>query len=92
MIEEVENLIAEGIPVFKLNFFGLEYRYITDYLQGQLGYEEMFERLQIAIYQYSKRQMTWFRRMEKSGLKINWLDGNLALNDKLNILFNNMNK
>lgn len=75
MIEEVENLLASGISADKLIFYGLEYKFITEYLTGRLKYEEMTERLRIAIHQFSKRQMTYFRGMERKGLHIDWLDG-----------------
>lgn len=73
MIKEVDDLLAAGIPPERLNFFGLEYRYITFYLTGELALSEMEEKLRYAINNFAKRQMTWFRRMEKQGLKINWL-------------------
>jgi len=74
MIEEAENLLASGITHEKLAFFGLEYKYLSLYLQKKLTFEQMFEQLNIAIHQFSKRQMTWFRRMEKHGVVIHWLD------------------
>lgn len=73
MIEEVEQLVADGITFEKLNFFGLEYRYIGLYLQKELNYNDMFQKLQSAIHQFAKRQMTWFRKMEREGVVINWL-------------------
>ena len=73
MIEEVEQLVAEGITFEKLNFFGLEYRYIGLYLQKELTYNDMFQKLRSAIHQFAKRQMTWFRKMEREGVIINWL-------------------
>lgn len=73
MIEEVERLIAEGVPTDTLIAYGLEYRYVTLYLTGQLDREEMERLLEIAIHQFAKRQMTWFRGMERRGLQINWL-------------------
>ena len=73
MIEEVEQLVAEGISFEKLNFFGLEYRYIGLYLQKKLTYNDMFQKLRGAINQFAKRQMTWFRKMEREGVVINWL-------------------
>ncbi|MCE1189701.1 MAG: tRNA (adenosine(37)-N6)-dimethylallyltransferase MiaA [Ignavibacteria bacterium] len=74
MIEEVAGLIRNGIQYDKLEFLGLEYRYIGRYISGQISYDEMFERLNIAIHQFAKRQMTWFRRMEKNGVKIHWIE------------------
>ncbi|MDP2736182.1 MAG: tRNA (adenosine(37)-N6)-dimethylallyltransferase MiaA [bacterium] len=73
MIGEVENLHAKGLSWKKLEEFGLEYKFIALYLQGGLRYEEMVEKLNIAIYQFAKRQLTWFKRWEKQGAKINWL-------------------
>jgi len=76
MIEEVERLLYNGLSKKRLNYFGLEYKFIRKYLDNEISLDEMFELLNIAIHQFSKRQMSWFRRMEKRGLKINWLDGN----------------
>jgi tRNA dimethylallyltransferase len=75
MIEEVKSLLENGIPAEKLIFYGLEYKFITEYLIGNLPYNEMAKRLEIAIHQFAKRQMTFFRSMERKDLKINWLDG-----------------
>jgi tRNA dimethylallyltransferase len=78
MIEEVEALIKKGVPIEQLIAYGLEYKYICLYLQNQLTYEEMFRLLNIAIHQFAKRQMTWYRRMEKQVYQINWVDGTLS--------------
>lgn len=75
MIEEVESLVKEGITYDKLNFFGLEYRYIGLYLKGEINYNDMQQKLNSAIHNFAKRQMTWYRKMEKEGTIINWLDG-----------------
>lgn len=75
MIEEVKTLLESGISAEKLIFYGLEYKFITEYLVGDLSYDEMAKRLEIAIHQFAKRQMTFFRSMERKGIKINWLDG-----------------
>jgi tRNA dimethylallyltransferase len=75
LIEEVKSLLESGISAEKLIFYGLEYKFITEYLVGVLSYDEMTKRLEIAIHQFAKRQMTFFRSMERKGLKINWLDG-----------------
>jgi tRNA dimethylallyltransferase len=75
LIEEVQNLHDHGVDWEKLNFFGLEYRYVGMYLQGQLEYERMFQILNTKIHQFSKRQETWFRRMEKQGRVIHWIEG-----------------
>ncbi len=73
MIGEVENLHGQGLSWKKLEEFGLEYKFIAMYLQKKLTYNEMVEKLNIAIYQFAKRQLTWFKRWEKQGAKINWL-------------------
>ncbi|MBN2610440.1 MAG: tRNA (adenosine(37)-N6)-dimethylallyltransferase MiaA [Bacteroidales bacterium] len=84
MIEEVEALLNDGINPEDLIYYGLEYKYVTLFLTGRLGYDEMVNKLNIAIHQFSKRQMTWFRKMEREGAVIHWLDGNLDLEPKLN--------
>jgi len=75
MIEEVEALLKVGLTFEQLKFYGLEYRYIALYLENKLVYDEMFRLLNIAIHQFAKRQMTWFRKMERAGFMIHWLDG-----------------
>ena len=72
MIEEVEKLMQNGISSEKLNYFGLEYKFISQYIDGKLNYNDMFQKLNSAIHNFAKRQMTWFRKMEKEGEKINW--------------------
>ena len=74
MIEEVERLMQKGISTEDLKWYGLEYRWITTYLLGEVNKEEMIDRLNIGIRQFAKRQMTWFRRMEKQGYVLNWLE------------------
>lgn len=76
MIEEVKELLTTGVGHDKLKFFGLEYKFISLFLQNQLNYNDMFQKLNSAIYAFAKRQMTWFRKMEKEGIKINWIEGN----------------
>ena len=83
MIEEVQNLIDKGIPVETLLYYGLEYKFITLYLTGKMNYDEMFCRLEVAIHQFAKRQMTWFRGMERRGIKIHWLDGDMPMEEKV---------
>lgn len=73
LIREVEDLLKEGLSPSDLTYYGLEYRYVTAYVMGELSYNEMFDRLEKAIYQFAKRQMTWFRRMERRGVTIHWL-------------------
>lgn len=88
MIEEVEKLMKSGIAVNDLIYYGLEYKFITQYLIGQITKKELFEQLNIAIHQFSKRQMTWFRKMEREGFNINWIDGNLPMEEKVNYALN----
>jgi len=76
MIDEVKNLLNMGIPHKKLSFFGLEYKFISQYLQGELNHNDMYQKLNSAIHSFAKKQMTWFRKMEREGVKINWFDGN----------------
>ena len=83
MVEEVQALLDEGIPAEDLIYYGLEYKFLTEYLTGQLTYDEMFQRLEIAIHQFAKRQMTWFRGMERRGFKIHWIDATLPMEDKI---------
>lgn len=83
LIEEVESLIAKGISIDMLTFYGLEYKFIAAYLTNRIDFETLKERLGVAICQFAKRQMTFFRKMEKDGVQINWLDANdELLNDK----------
>ena len=73
MVDEVKRLLAEGIPADDLIYYGLEYKYLTLYAIGEMSYEEMFRQLEIAIHQFAKRQMTWFRGMERRGIEIHWM-------------------
>ena len=73
MVEEVRRLLDSGIPADDLIYYGLEYKFLTLYLTGELTLEEMTSRLEIAIHQFAKRQMTWFRGMERRGFTIHWL-------------------
>lgn len=84
MVEEVKGLLEAGLSFDDLVYYGLEYRYVAEYIMGKLTYDEMVSRLNIAIRQFAKRQMTWFRGMERRGLSITWIDGELPLEDKLN--------
>ena len=83
MVEEVKRLLDSGIKPEDLIYYGLEYKYLTLYLTGELGYEEMVEKLNVAIHQFAKRQMTWFRKMERDGFHIHWLDAALDLDEKV---------
>ena len=82
MVEEVEELLKKGITHDKLRFFGLEYKYLSMYLAGDLNYNDMSQKLTSAIIKFSKRQMTWFRKMEKEGVKIHWLKNNQQVEAK----------
>ena len=83
MVDEVRRLLDEGISSDRLIRYGLEYKYLTLYVLGEMTYEEMHDLLEIAIHQFAKRQMTWFRGMEKRGIHINWLDTSLPLNQRI---------
>ena len=83
MVDEVKALLDEGIPAEDLIYYGLEYKFVTEYLTGQLTYDEMFARLEIAIHQFAKRQMTWFRGMERRGFEIHWIDATLPMEEKI---------
>lgn len=83
MIDEVKRILDSGVAPEDLIYYGLEYKFVTMYLIGELSYEEMRRQLEIAIHQFAKRQMTWFRGMEKRGLHINWIDYELPMNEKV---------
>jgi len=83
MVEEVQRLISQGISPESLIYYGLEYKYLTQYVIGEIGYDEMFLRLEIAIHQFAKRQMTWFRHMEKNGFFIHWINGEMPMEEKV---------
>jgi tRNA dimethylallyltransferase len=84
MVDEVRHLIDQGVKTDILIYYGLEYKFITLYLTGKMTYDDMVRGLEIAIHQFAKRQMTWFRSMEKRGVKINWLDGKMPKEEKIN--------
>ena len=84
MIEEVKVLLDSGVSLERLNYYGLEYKFIGNYLSGLINYDEMYTKLLQAIQRFAKKQMTWFRRMEKRGVEIHWIDGELNLEEKLN--------
>ena len=92
MIDEVRALLDSGIPADDLIYYGLEYKFVTEYVIGRISYDEMFERLEIAIHQFAKRQMTWFRGMERRGFTIHWIDGALPMEDKLNCILHDVLK
>ena len=91
MVEEVRGLLAEGIHPDNLIYYGLEYKFLTQYAIGELTYEEMFLQLETAIHQFAKRQMTWFRGMERRGFTIHWLDATLPMEEKLEQIINLIN-
>jgi len=86
MVDEVKTLLEEGISPEDLIYYGLEYKFVTEYLMGKTSFDEMFTRLEIAIHQFAKRQMTWFRGMERRGFKINWIDATLPMDEKIEII------
>lgn len=88
MVDEVRNIIAGGVKPDDLIYYGLEYKFLTLYIIGKLSYEEMVSQLEIAIHQFAKRQMTWFRGMERRGCMIHWIDATLPTEDKIEITEN----
>ncbi len=92
MVQEVEKLLADGLQPDELTYYGLEYKYLTQYVTGQLTYDEMFNGLNTAIHQFAKRQMTWFRKMEREGFEIRWLDGNIPTNEKTDKIISWLNQ
>lgn len=84
MVDEVRAILATGVKPEDLIYYGLEYKFLTLYIIGQLTYDEMISQLEIAIHQFAKRQMTWFRGMERRGLHIHWLDATLSTDEKIN--------
>lgn len=92
MIEEVQALLDKGVPAERLLRYGLEYRYVTLFLQKQITYDQMVEQLNIAIRQFAKRQMTWFRRMERKGVDIKWIDCNLEFEEKMDFIIRTYNE
>ena len=83
MVDEVRRLIEQGIQPDDLIYYGLEYKYLTLYVIGKLTYEEMYRELEIAIHQFAKRQMSWFRGMERRGFTIHWMDAGLPMEEKI---------
>ena len=84
MIDEVKKILSSGVAPEDLIYYGLEYKFVTLHVMGQISYQEMYNKLEIAIHQFAKRQMTWFRGMERRGLKINWIDALLPMEEKVN--------
>ncbi len=83
MVDEVRGLLSEGIAPEDILYYGLEYKFVTEYVLGRLSYDAMFSQLEIAIHQFAKRQMTWFRGMERRGFAIHWLDATLPIEEKV---------
>lgn len=90
MVDEVRRLLDEGIPAEDLIYYGLEYKYLTQYVMGVFTYDEMVSQLEIAIHQFAKRQMTWFRGMERRGIPIQWIDSSLSTEEKVNEIMNRL--
>lgn len=86
MVDEVRHLIEQGISSDDLIYYGLEYKYLTLYVIGKLTYDEMFHELEIAIHQFAKRQMTWFRGMERRGFTIHWIDARWPMQEKIDFV------
>jgi len=86
MTDEVEKLLASGVNEETLIYYGLEYKYLVLFIRGELSYEEMYRGLETAIHQFAKRQMTWFRGMERRGVKINWIDGKLPRSSCIDLI------
>lgn len=82
MVDEVKRIIDSGVSPDNLIYYGLEYKYLTQHIIGELSFDEMFKKLEIAIHQFAKRQMTWFRGMERKGFQIYWLDGYASMKEK----------
>ena len=88
MIDEIKSLLDSGVNPDELIYYGLEYKYVTEYIIGKSTYEEMFSKLEIAIHQFSKRQMTWFRGMERRGFTIHWIDAIQSMDEKVQLIIN----
>jgi len=86
LIDEIKSLLSNGIAPADLIYYGLEYKYVTQFVLGQISYYEMFSQLEIAIHQFAKRQMTWFRGMERRGLKIHWLNWQMPVKEKIEFI------
>ena len=86
LIDEVQSLLDKGITPEQLIYYGLEYKFVTLYVTGAMSRDEMINGLEIAIHQFAKRQMTWFRGMERRGVKINWIDASLPIERQVEII------
>lgn len=83
MVDEIKSIINSGVAPEDLIYYGLEYKFVTEYVIGKLSYEEMLQQLEIAIHQFAKRQMTWFRGMERRGCKIHWISALLPMEERI---------
>lgn len=90
MVEEIQGILDSGVPAEDLIYYGLEYKFVTEYCIGKLSREEMFRQLEIAIHQFAKRQMTWFRGMERRGFTIHWIDAKSAISAKIDAILTQM--
>ena len=88
MVEEVERLMGAGVSAEKMEYYGLEYKWVSKYILKELTYEDMFNKLNTAIHQFAKRQMTYFRGMERKGLTIHWIQGQLPIEEKVEMAMN----
>ena len=88
LVDEVRELLDEGVSPEQLIYYGLEYKFVTLFLMGAMSFDEMYKGLETAIHQFAKRQMTWFRGMERRGLNINWIDASLPMAEKVEIIKN----
>lgn len=92
MCDEIRSLIDGGVNPDDLIYYGLEYKFVTEYVVGKTSYEEMFRQLEIAIHQFAKRQMTWFRGMERRGYTIHWIDAAQSMDEKVEAIMSLMNE
>ncbi|MCD8282325.1 MAG: tRNA (adenosine(37)-N6)-dimethylallyltransferase MiaA, partial [Prevotella sp.] len=92
MIEEIRRLLDSGIAPDDLIYYGLEYKYVTEYCVGRRTYDDMFHNLETAIHQFAKRQMTWFRGMERRGINIHWIDYDLTAQEKISLILSSANR
>lgn len=92
MCDEIRSLIDGGVNPDDLIYYGLEYKFVTEYVVGRTSYEEMFRQLEIAIHQFAKRQMTWFRGMERRGYTIHWIDASQSMDEKVEAIMSLMNE
>ena len=86
MVDEIRKLIDQGVKAEDLIYYGLEYKYVTEFVIGKLSFDEMFRSLEIAIHQFAKRQMTWFRGMERRGTRIHWIDVGMPIETNIDTI------